>query len=209
VTHNLSSSQSHGFRSSHRSVAGNQVFGLLGCDTVSVGGSFHMFWSIMVPSSLGSSSPRRMTAWLWQQRHNDPSKCPEPLTQWHTGISWKIWVFNCILLDCPIYWISYTTWWHRLSYYDTNFTTCRNIQKIKSNCQSFSFRMHLLISFQWISFVQTLKKELFKETITEHNPKIIIVCTKVYKQMLYIYSYTIFKVHELGPLTCIKITLVI
>jgi len=43
------------------------------------------------------------------------------------------------------------------------------------------------------------------DTITENNSNIIIICTNLYKQMLCI----IFKVQELGPLTCTKITLVI
>jgi hypothetical protein len=44
------------------------------------------------------------------------------------------------------------------------------------------------------------------ENITESNSNIII-CTNLYKQIIYI--YIIFKVQELGPLTCIKITLII
>jgi hypothetical protein len=73
---------------------------LPGCNAVSMGELFPVLWRITVPSSSGSSSPRRTawTAWPWSSGHYSPLKHKELLSQTRCYMPEDLSTHSCSIL---------------------------------------------------------------------------------------------------------------
>jgi hypothetical protein len=86
------------------------------------------------------------SAWPWKWSHYSPSKCLEPLTQWHSVTSQKIWIFSNTTVRTSNIATQNSSCWYVYLYVPFHSSVCipkpfPRFSEIFFHCRSSTFRL--------------------------------------------------------------------